>query len=259
MRAGKPCSRGSGPPFMPMAIIASRPSSGHVERRRDRHAVDVGGEDLVGLRRVDACLREHVGEGYAEPAGAADVGAADLVGDAGEGDVALDGRHRGEVVEGQRDLLVDVAVDGQGPRVGVDGRHGEPGVDPVELPGRRAQRRDAGVLLLETDREGRRGVGGGRECDVGARRGGTTSPTGRWPPWSLRPRRGRRSPARPRVGSGPHPPTRARSGLPGRRRGAATTVRWRPRPRRPGREAGPAARSSGAGRRARRRRRRGRR
>ena len=227
----------------------------HVERRRDGHPVDVGGEDLVGLGGVDAGLREDVREGYAEPAGAADVGAAHLVGDAGEGDVALDGLHRREVVEGQGDLLVDVAVDGERPRVDVDGGDRQAGVDPVEVGVRRTQRADAVVRLLQSlgGRWARGRWQPAARCPC--RRGGRTSPSDRAPPWPLQPRRGRRLPARPRAGSDRRPHATDRS-EPGRRRGAATTAMRRRQRRRPGQERCPAARSPGAGRRARRRRRR---
>ena len=132
---------------MPIAIIASRPSVASVERGADRHAVDVGAEDLVGLARADAGPVEQVGQRYAEPAGAADVRAADVVGDAGQRDVALDQvgiASRSSKVK--RDLLVDVAVDGQRPVVDVDDGQREAGVDAVELVVGRPERRDAGDL-----------------------------------------------------------------------------------------------------------------
>jgi hypothetical protein len=84
------------------------------------------------------------------------------------GDVALDGAHRGEVVEGERDLPRHVAVDRQRPRVDVHRGQGQPGVDPVELAGRRPQRADAGVRPLEALGERGRGVGGSGQGDVGA-------------------------------------------------------------------------------------------
>ena len=158
MRTGKPCSRGSASPFMPMAMSASRPSR-----------ATLSGTEMVmpstsvhriwsAAGRVDAGPVEDVLEGYAEPAGGADVGAADVVGDAGQGDVALDEPHLGEVVERQLDLLVDVAVDGQRPRVDVDGRDRERGVDAVEVGVGRTERRDARDPLLEA------GGQGGRPC-----------------------------------------------------------------------------------------------
>ena len=113
--------------------------------------------------------------------------------------------HRGELGEGQGDLLVDVAVDGERPRVDVDGGDGEPGVDAVEVGVRRPQRADA-VVLSPRGPAGRKARGRWRPAArCRSRRGGTTSPSGRAPPWPLRPRRGRRSPARPRAGSDRRP------------------------------------------------------
>ena len=58
---------------------------------------------------------EHVAQVHACPQGVADEPAADLVGDAGDGHVLLEERHRLQVVVGQRDLAVDQAVDAQLP------------------------------------------------------------------------------------------------------------------------------------------------
>ena len=157
--------------------------------------------------------------------------------------------------EGQRDLLVDVAVDGERPRVDVDGGDREARVDAVEVGVRRPQRADAVVLRLQPGgKEARGRWRPAARCR--SRRGGTTSPSDRAPPWPLRPRRGRRSPARPRAGSDRRPRATSDRRPWSARHGAATTARWRRRRRRPGQERCPAARSPGAGRRARRRRRR---
>ena len=91
--------RAAASPFMPIAIIASRPS---VARSSGVLIVIPSTSVLTGSgrrRAADAGPVEQVGEPDAEPAGAADVGAADVVGDAGERDVALDQGHREQVVE----------------------------------------------------------------------------------------------------------------------------------------------------------------
>ena len=74
---------------------------------------------------------------------AADVGAADLVGHAGEGDVALDHRHGEQLGVGDLVRAVDLAVDGELPAVGGHAGDHQGGVDPVELRVRRAERGDA--------------------------------------------------------------------------------------------------------------------
>ena len=125
---------------------------GDPERRADGHAVDVGGQDLVGAV-ADAGPVEQVGEPHAEPPGAADVRAADVVGHAGEGDVALDQVHLEEVLEAEGDLLLDVAVDGERVALGVDDGQAQPGVDPVEARRRGPERADAGHLVVEARRE----------------------------------------------------------------------------------------------------------
>ena len=68
---------------------------------------------------------------------------------------------REEVGEGERDLLVDVAVDGQRPRVDVDDRHARAGVDAVEVGGRACGTARSRRSLLEPGRQCRRRVGGG--------------------------------------------------------------------------------------------------
>ena len=135
------------------------------ERRADGEAVDRGAQHLVRVA-LGAGAVEHVGEPDAEPAGGADVAAADLVGDAGHGDVALDERHRGELGEGQGEGLLDHAADLEGPAVDVDLRHGEVRVDAVELLGRGAQGRDAGDLRLEAGRQWLGLVSGGGQHDL---------------------------------------------------------------------------------------------
>ena len=113
---------------------------GDLQRGADREAVDCGAEDLVGLV-ADAGPVEHVLQGYAEPAGRSDELAADLVAHAGQRDVVLDDVHLGQLVEGEADLLLDVAVDGELPGVDVDHRDGQVGVHPVEVPARSDERR----------------------------------------------------------------------------------------------------------------------
>ena len=163
IRTGKPCSRGSASPFMPTRDHGVAAVGGDPQRRADGHAVDVGGEDLVGAV-AHAGPVEQVGEPHAEPPGAADVRAADVVGDAGQGDVALDQVHLEQVLEAEGDLLLDVAVDGERLALGVDDGQAQPGVDPVEARRGGPERADAGYLGLEALRERRRRVGGGREA-----------------------------------------------------------------------------------------------
>ena len=144
IRTGKPCSIGSGSPFMPTASIASRPSSSTAVGRAGGEPVDRAADHLVRAG-VRAGLVEQVLQRYAEPARVADQVAADLVGDAGQRDVPLDHRPGEQFVERQRDRLVDQAVDPQRPGGRVDLRHHQRGVDPVELAVRRDVRRELGT------------------------------------------------------------------------------------------------------------------
>src|SRR5690606_23232360 len=103
----------------------------------ERHAVHRAGDDLVGLpspgRRLDARLLEQVGQADADPSGVADVGAADLVGDAAEGDLALDEGPLQQLPVGELQLPPYAqAVEAQPPGVGVDLGDHQGGVDPVE-------------------------------------------------------------------------------------------------------------------------------
>ena len=75
-------------------------------------AVDGSADDLVGAG-LHAGLVEQVVEAGAEPAGVAGELAADLVGHAGQRDVALDHLPVEQVVVGQLELVVDHAGDAQ--------------------------------------------------------------------------------------------------------------------------------------------------
>ncbi len=104
--------------------------------RRDREAARVAvgrpTDDLV-RRWVDAGLGEQVVEARAEPAGGADEAATDLVGHAGHGDVRLDQVTVEEVRVRELDLPVDHAGDAQRPGLRRHLRHGQRGVDAVEV------------------------------------------------------------------------------------------------------------------------------
>ncbi len=86
------------------------------------------------------------GERHAQPAAGADVGPADLVRDAGQGDVPLHHRQGQQVVVGQRHRLVDHAVDGERPGRRVDPGGDQADVDPVEVLGRGRERGHARQL-----------------------------------------------------------------------------------------------------------------
>ena len=88
-------------------------------------------DDLVGPL-LDARRLEHGRERDADPASVAGVFAANLVRDAGQGDVAFDRRVVEQLVESQGDLAVDHPVDPQAPLVGRDGGDLQGRVDPVE-------------------------------------------------------------------------------------------------------------------------------
>ena len=135
MRTGKPCSTGSGSPFIPNASIASSTSSAD---RVGAPIVMPSTERQTSwvLPGADAVLAEEGAERHAEPAGRPGEPAADLVGDAGEGDVALDEVVAREEV-GQRVAARGVEHPGQRQPVvgGPDLRDADRGVDPVEAPG----------------------------------------------------------------------------------------------------------------------------
>ena len=107
-----------------------------------REPVDALGEHHVGvaLRRGQT---QHVADGDALPDRIADEASTDLVRHAREGHAVLVQAHGDEIVEGQLDGLVDHALDAQTPRGRVDVRHGEGGVDTVEIGVRRDDRRQA--------------------------------------------------------------------------------------------------------------------
>ena len=69
----------------------------------------------------------------ADPAGVAGVLAADLVGNARQGDVAFDGRVLEQVGEGERDLAIDHAVDPEAPLIGRDDRDLQRGINAIEI------------------------------------------------------------------------------------------------------------------------------
>ncbi len=128
-----------------------------LDRRAERHAVHGTGHQLVGVaalrRRPHPALGQQIGQVYAEPAGGAEVGAADLVRDAGQGDVPFDERACQELVEGVGTGPADsLSADAQPPGAGVDHRDGECGVDAVEVPDGRGERADAVHLQLRTGR-----------------------------------------------------------------------------------------------------------
>ena len=101
-----------------------REASGEVV---DRTAHNLGGAFL------DPGSVEEVGEGNAGPHGVADEVAADRIGDARQGDGALDEIHVEDLVVGEFVGVVDHAGECKLPRSWVDLREREGGVDPVEL------------------------------------------------------------------------------------------------------------------------------
>ncbi|CAM5633034.1 hypothetical protein SFIMM107S_03366 [Streptomyces griseus] len=132
----------------------------------ERHPVDGPGDDLVGRatpgRRLHPGLLEQVGEPDPDPPGVADVGAADLVGDAGEGDLPFDQRAVQQVLVGEFQVLSDaLAVDAEPPGVRVDLRDHQGGVHPVERVVRGGERADAGDPQPCSCRGRLRGRGGG--------------------------------------------------------------------------------------------------
>ena len=86
---------------MPMAIMGRRSGSmAHGRREAGCEAVDRAAHDLLALG-LDAGHVEHLAQVDARPQGVADEVVADLVGDAGDGHVLLEERHRLQVVVGQ--------------------------------------------------------------------------------------------------------------------------------------------------------------
>ena len=143
VRTGKPCSMGSGRPFIATASIASRSSVRTASGVAQRPAVVRGLQDAVGLV-AHAQVGQQVRDAYAAPAGVADQAAADLVAHAVEGDPRLGHLARDQVGVGQRQLAVDETVDPQRPLLRLDGRLRDGRVDQVEvlvgrLPGRDAR------------------------------------------------------------------------------------------------------------------------
>ena len=156
---------------MPMASIASRPSS----------ATAVGVPiDMPSMERDTIwsapawtpAASSTVAERDADPAGVAGVFAADLVRDAGQGDVALDRRVVEQLVESQGDLAVDHPVDPQAPLVGRDDGDLQGRVDPVERVVRSDERGDsldAQVCACRDRAKGFQRRGDGRPTGVGSR------------------------------------------------------------------------------------------
>lgn len=108
-----------------------------LDRRADGHAVDRAGHQLVGRTALGGgphtALGEQFGEPYADPAGVAHVRPADLVRDAGQGDVALDRLTPQQIVvgEGERAAYA-LAVDAQPPLRRIHLGHHQRGVHAVE-------------------------------------------------------------------------------------------------------------------------------
>src|SRR5271165_4409238 len=111
---------------------------------------------------LDPRLTQHRGQAGAQPLRVADVRAADRVGHAAQGDVVLDQRPLEQLVEGERDLPVDHAVDPQLPVRRVDLRQDERGVYPVEARVGRDERREPWYVEAVAGRQrlrGDRGLG----------------------------------------------------------------------------------------------------
>ena len=140
------------------------------DREPAREAVDGAADDLVGAG-LHAGLAQQVVEAGAEPAGVADVAAADLVGHARQRDVALDHLAGEQVLVGQLELVVDHARDPQRVVLGADLWRGEGGVDAVEVGVRRDERRHPGDVDLHAGRESGQRFVGRRQPNGGARLG----------------------------------------------------------------------------------------
>ena len=94
--------------------------------------------------------------------------AADRVGDAGQGDPALDHPALEQVLVAELDLPVDHPVDPQREAVDRDVGHAQGGVDAVELPVRGQERADPGHVEAGAGRQRRRGGRRLRQRDVTA-------------------------------------------------------------------------------------------
>ena len=117
---------------MPTATSASRPS---ITTAVGVPAVQPSTDRLTSWSApvLDAGLEQHVAQRHAEPAGGAGVAAADLVGDADEGDVPLDQGAVEQVLVAEGERPVDHATDVELPRAGADLWCHQCGVDAVEL------------------------------------------------------------------------------------------------------------------------------
>ena len=148
---------------MPTAIIASRPSIsaavGAPVVKPSTARPTTWSAPGVRLRLLEKILQR-----YAEEPRVADQVAADLVGDAGQRDVALDHRAGQQLRVRQRDLVLDPPVDPQRPGGRVDLRHDQRGVDPVEVV----------VAGHEVGLAGDRGVGRQLRCRRTAGTGSVT-------------------------------------------------------------------------------------
>ena len=131
---------------------------------RDCHAVHRGREHLV-CTALHSGAFEQEPHGHTGPPGRPDVGPADFVAHAVEGDVALDEPEAHEFLEADRQFVVDHPVHEQPPRRDIHARDGECRVDSIEVIERgpqRAHSRDGG---LDAGRQRRQGSGNRREGD----------------------------------------------------------------------------------------------
>ena len=171
MRTGKPCSSGSGSPFIATASIASRssvsaPAGCRRSSRRRRSAAPHRRPSETRLR--PAGRRRRTPLQRALPISSPPTGLETQLSVIQRlGQLPAD-----QVGVGQRQLPIDHAVDAQPPVLGLDRRHHDGGVDPVEVVVRRLPRRDA--LDPEVDAPGRRAghgsaAAGGRLDVRGAR------------------------------------------------------------------------------------------
>lgn len=160
MRTGKPRSSGNGSPFIPMASIAFDPgamidSTGvpHVHPSTLRVA------SWSAPGRTPA-VPQQVGQGDADEVRRGDVRAADLVRHAHQRDGLLHQRAPQQVVVGEHHFVVHHAVHPHAPVLRTQARHGERGVDAVELLVRRQERRCALAGEVGVERDLRRGLPG---------------------------------------------------------------------------------------------------
>ena len=133
----------------------------------DRHPVGRPRHDLRGARLHAGVVQDGL-QGGPDPPRVPDVAPADLVRHAVERDVALDERPRDEIGEGERDRVIDHAVDLQLPILELDLRHQQRRVDPVEVLARCGERADAGNAELGACGQRSRGARRRRDLERGA-------------------------------------------------------------------------------------------